>query len=184
MSRLDELNVLARSFDKSAVVLVKEDSWFMKFLNIFVRVFNKNFMTEYTITIGNRVYMTQANMDRECGYLIAHEVGGHVRQCRYFGFGIHPWVGFLFYMIAYLFLVFPTQAAYLRYRLELAADAVAWRYALDHGMTADWVRARAVAFANKVSSWDYFQSWPDGWTLWGFQRKAEKVIQKWSAEHV
>lgn len=34
----------------------KDDSRLMKFLNFFVRIFNKNFMTKYVTTVGNKIY--------------------------------------------------------------------------------------------------------------------------------
>ena len=144
---LEELNRFARTLDPSAVVLIKDDSPFMKFLNVFVGVFNKTFMTTYATTICNRVYIPRSWLGRDLRRLLVHEVGGHVRQCRACGLGIHPWVGFPIYMLLYAIVFFPLGLAWPRYRFELGADAKAWEWSLDHGESYDSVRERAKSFA-------------------------------------
>ena len=53
-----------------AEVVAKEDSGFMKFLNVFVGVFNKHFMDRYITTIGNKVYAPKG----KCEWMtLAHE---------------------------------------------------------------------------------------------------------------
>ena len=175
---LERLNEFARTLDPSTKILIKDDSAFMKFLNVFVRVFNKEFMTRYTTTICNRVYIPRSHLGRDLRRLLVHEVAGHVRQCRACGLGIHPWVGFPIYLVLYLFVLFPLFLAWPRYRFELGADAKAWRWSLDAGESPDSVRARAESFAKTVSSWDYFKAVPTSWALWGFKRRVEREIAR------
>lgn len=177
-SQLEELNAFARTLDPSAVVLIKDDSPFMKFLNFFVRTFNKTFMTTYATTICNRVYIPRSWLGRDLRRLLVHEVGGHVRQCRACGLGIHPWVGFPIYMLLYMLVFFPLGLAWPRYRFELGADAKAWRWSLDNGESPDSVRERAKAFARTVGSWDYLRPWPSTWVYNGFMKRVEKEISK------
>ena len=181
IAQLEELNKFARTLDPSAKILVKDDSPFMKFLNFFVRLFNKNFMTVYTTTICNRVYIPRSRLGWDLRRLLVHEVGGHVRQCRACGLGIHPWVGFPLYMVLYLFVFFPLRLAYCRYRFELGADAVAWAWSLRNGDTADDVRSRAKNFAQMVGSWDYFKPWSQTKVYDGFMVRVEQVIKEYEA---
>lgn len=173
---LEELNKFARSLDPSAKVLIKDDSPFMKFLNFFVRLFNKTFMTTYATTICNRVYVPRSWLGRDLRRLLVHEVGGHVRQCRAMGFWLHPWVGFPFYTLFYAILLFPLGLAYWRYWYEREADAVAWAWSLKNGETVQQVRERCESFAGTVASWDYLKPWPKAWVLKGFQKRLQEVI--------
>jgi hypothetical protein len=176
--QLEELNCFARTLDPSARVLIKDDSPLMKALNVFVRVFNKTFMTTYATTICNRVYIPRSWLGRDLRRLLVHEVGGHVRQCRACGLGIHPWVGFPIYMLLYAIVFFPLGLAWPRYRFELGADARAWEWSLDHGESYDSVRERAKSFAQTVGSWDYLRPWPSTWVYNGFMKRVEKEIRK------
>jgi len=177
-SQLEELNRFAKTLDPSAVVLIKDDSPFMKFLNFFVRLFNKTFMTTYATTICNRVYIPRSWLGRDLRRLLVHEVGGHVRQCRACGLGIHPWVGFPIYMLLYMLVFFPIGLAWPRYRFELGSDARAWRWCLDNGESPDSVRERAKSFAQTVGSWDYLKPWPKTWVFNGFMKRVEAEISK------
>jgi hypothetical protein len=66
----------------------KNESWFMKFLAIFVRVFNKNFMTSYVSTIGNTIYFPSKKYIEKNEYaamaVLAHEIV-HVQQSEKYG---------------------------------------------------------------------------------------------------
>lgn len=177
-AQLEELNTFARTFDPSAKVLIKDDSPFMKFLSVLVWVFNREFMTRFATTIGNRVYIPRSWLGRDLRRLLVHEVGGHVRQCRACGLGIHPWVGFPIYMLLYMLVFFPLGLAWPRYRFELGADAVAWRWSLDNGESPDSVRERAKAFARTVGGWDYLRPWPSSWVMSGFMKRVELEISK------
>lgn len=79
-------------------VKFKDQSWFMKFLNFFMQIFNKNFMTGYITTIGNTVYFPSEEFIKEneemAMMVLAHEIV-HVSQFENRG-------GFLF-SVMYLF---------------------------------------------------------------------------------
>lgn len=66
----------------------KNESWFMKFLAIFVSIFNKKFMTNYVTTIGNTIYFpNREHVDKnEFGAVavLAHEIV-HVQQSEKYG---------------------------------------------------------------------------------------------------
>jgi hypothetical protein len=172
-----DLDRFAKTLDPSAVVLIKDDSPFMKFLAIFVTLFNKGFMTLFATTICNRVYIPRSWLGRDLRRLLVHEVGGHVRQCRACGLGIHPWVGFPLYMLLYMLVFFPIGLAWPRYRFELGADAKAWAWSMQNGEAIDDVRARAKSFAQTVGSWDYLKPWPATWVYNGFMARVEEVIK-------
>lgn len=79
-------------------VKYKDQSWFMKFLNFFVQIFNKDFMTMYISTIGNTIYFPSEEYikehEDEAMLVLAHEIV-HVAQGEKYG-------GFLFSLM-YLF---------------------------------------------------------------------------------
>jgi hypothetical protein len=173
---LAALNDFAHKLDPSAKVLIKDDSLLMRFLNFFARVFNKRFMGGYATTICNRVYIPRSWLGRDLQRLLVHEVEGHVRQCRWCGLGIHPWVGFPVYMLLYLLVFFPIGLSYFRYRFELGAEEKTWLWALANRQPVAEIRARSDNFALTVSSWDYFKPWPRAWVAKGFKRKLDKVL--------
>jgi hypothetical protein len=172
--RLHDLNAFAWSIDGTARVLIKDDSRFMRFLAVLVRVFNPNFMA-YATTIGNRIYVPRSLLPTDLRRLLVHEIE-HVQQCRALGFWLHPWLGFPIYMLLYLILPFPIGLAFWRYWYEREAEARAWRWGLDCGESPDSVRDRCDLFSRKVGSWDYFRPWPRAWVVRGFRRRAEEEI--------
>lgn len=92
-------------------------------------------------------------------------------------------VGVLPMAVAYLLFPVPLLLAWGRYRLELAADARSWAWALEAGaLDPAGVRQRARAFAETVSSWAYGRAWPRAWALRGFARRAEAVIAAFEAQ--
>lgn len=180
---LQEVQAFAKTLDSSARVILKEESWLMKTIAVLVWLFNREFMTRYATTICNRIYIPKSWFGRDLRRLMVHEVGGHVRQCRWCGLGIHPWVGFPIYMVLYLLILFPVLLAYCRYRFELGADAKAWQWSLMNGESAADVRARAENFAETVASWDYLKPWPRKWVINGFKKRFEKVLAGFGVAH-
>jgi hypothetical protein len=172
----EELQVFARTLDPSAQIIVKEESWLMKVIAVLVWLFNRDFMTQYATTICNRIYIPRDLFGRDLRSLVVHEVSGHVKQCRWCGLGIHPLVGFPIYAVLYLLLPIPLFLAYLRYRFELAADAKAWKWALENGEPVERVRDDSEDFAKTVASWDYLKPWPKSWVIKGFAKRFEKVL--------
>jgi hypothetical protein len=59
-------------------VKFKDQSKLMKFLNFFVRIFNKRFMTSYTTVIGSTVYFSSEQYfygrQEQCAETLAHEL--------------------------------------------------------------------------------------------------------------
>lgn len=180
-AELKALNLFAQTLDPSAKVFIKDDSPLMRFFAVFVRIFNASFMTRFATTICNRVYILRVQLGSDLRPLLVHEVGGHVRQCRRCGLGIHPWVGFLLYTILYALVLFPIKGAFFRYYFERGADAVRWAWCLRNGTAPQEVRARAQSFATTVASWDYLKPWPEQWVLNGFRTKVEQIITAYEA---
>ena len=107
---------------------------------------------------------------------IVHECC-HVRQYRWCGLGIHPWVGLPLFLVLYGLVLFPLGLAWARYRLELAACAAVWRW---QAQQPEWLDGRmlidSVTPADRVASKAYFFAVPHCWARWGFQRKLGKVL--------
>jgi hypothetical protein len=162
------LEAFAKTFDPSARLAVKRSKLWVGGLK-----------TNAT-TLGRTVYIARHWTSDQVRRVIPHEVLGHVKQFRYCGLGIHPTLGFpgmaLIYVWGVIFFIF---LAWGRYRCELHADTVSWRY---HLKQRTWgpvqVRHRARQFAKTVSSWSYLKAWPKFWVIWGFKRRAEKVIKE------
>lgn len=162
-----------------AVRLTTKDGWFWRALACIVHVVTFGgttrtaFLESYGTTIGPLVASPRSWARLSEGYLV-HEAT-HARDMRLAGFGIHPWVGLLFYGLVYLLMFLPIGLAWARYRLELRADTAAWRYELRRGLKGPKeVRERALRRGQSLKGGAYGYAWP--WAVWGYQRRAEKVI--------
>lgn len=123
--------------------------------------------------------------------LIVHECT-HTTQCVwlgwlipiagwFFGRRVRAWCGLLPFAFLYLLVFLPLLLAYFRYRLELHADIVSWRWALaNDGWAAGMVRLHASERADSVCGRPYIWAWPKPLGRRGYTRAADKVI----AEHV
>lgn len=63
MTRLDRLIEAERALVPRSRYADKSKSLFMRFLNLFVRWFNKRFMTEFTTTVGSKTFFPPALLD-------------------------------------------------------------------------------------------------------------------------
>jgi hypothetical protein len=170
LHRRGELEAFARVFDDAARLKPKRSRlWGVS-----------GALKEFATTLGSSIYIPDDWTYQKAKDIIPHESAGHVRQFRWCGLGMHPSVGlfpgmFLIYIWGG---IFPVYLAWARYRLELHADTQSWRY---HLKTLQWtpyeVRRRAEWFAGIVASSAYAWAWPRRWVLWGFKRRAEKVIK-------
>lgn len=169
-----------RMIDKS-VILVSKDHWFWKAIAVFLSSFHlmaqEDFLEQYATTIGP----IQA-YPKDWDAFTVEEVGihesRHTRQCRWFGLGLSPWLGLPFMMVVYLLLPFPIGLAWFRYRLELDAEVQRWKYLLAKNMRLEtfWTRVNYTALG--VSSSHYGWSVPKAWALWGYKRRAGKLLQE------
>ena len=166
------LESFAREFDPAARLAVKRSKLWIGALK------------DNATTIGRTVYIPEDWSIGSVVDVIPHEVAGHVRQFRWCGLGIHPTAG-IFPGMALIYgwgLLVPILLAWGRYRCELHAESQSWRYHLTKGLwTGHEVRLRARKFARRVASWAYFKAWPESWALWGFKRRAERIIRKVSS---
>lgn len=165
----------ARGFDRTAR-LMPHSHWFWRAV-LFVAFWIPR--GRFAQTLGPLVGIPDEWDVEKVKRLIPHEVGGHVRQFRWFGLGIHPWVGLPGMALVYGLLFFPVCLAYFRYRLELHADSVKWRTLLKEGKASPSdIMGRAQRFAKTVSSWTYLKPWPSALVRRGFVRKAKAVIEE------
>jgi|WetSurSiteA1Bulk_404760.scaffolds.fasta_scaffold21843_4 hypothetical protein len=174
------LDTFAKTLEPTARVEIKDDSALMIFLNVFAHLFNATFMTGFATTICRTIYIPRGWLGADLRKLMVHECR-HITQCRWCGFGLHPWVGFIPYLFLYALFPFFIGVAYFRYRFELDADAAAWRWALGSEVsTPEDIRSRALTFANTVGSGAYLFPWPKSLVLSGFLKKAEEVISEFT----
>ena len=167
IDKKEELEAFAKTFDHTA--RLKEKKSF---------IWNIGFLKVAATTIGPNIYIPSNWKEHSVRYVIPHEVGGHVKQFKFCGLGIHPWAGVPLMLLLYFLLFFPVFLAWPRYRLELHASAVSWRYHLEQKLwgVSD-VKIRAAEFAKTVSSSAYLYAVPLFWAKLGFKRKAERVIE-------
>jgi hypothetical protein len=186
MSWVDDkarLEALARCYDSSARLTTK-DSWFWRAIGTVLPVLTvgglskRDFLQHYATTIGPLQAYPRDYSVSTVESLLVHEAR-HTYQARWFGLGLHPWLGLPAMAIAYLLLPLPLGLAYFRYRLELDADIADWRHRLSRGEHPESIRYRAREFAERVSSGNYGYAWPARWTMRSFIKAAERVI----AEH-
>ena len=186
MSWVDNKDVyekLAKSIDPS-IKLVTKDSWVWSVIGVLIHIITFGcmpkwrFLTQFATTLGPiQAYPRQ--YPKLSKRLLVHEAR-HTRQARWFGFGIHPWVGLPLIGVFYLLLPVPLLLAWFRYRLEVDADFASYRYMLANGYDARQVRIRAERFADLVSGASYVWSWPRPLARRGFAKAAERAI----AEHL
>jgi hypothetical protein len=161
-----------------SVRIETKDKWYWKILAVFAAIFTfggmsrKKFLESYGTTIGPiQGYPRQIVQLREP--FLVHEAR-HTRQCRFFGFGFSPWLGLPVFVILYFLIPLPIGLAYGRYRLELDADLVQWRWMLSNGYAPNQIRDEALRRGKDVGGGSY--GWSCPWSKWGYKRAAEKVI--------
>ncbi len=169
------LQTYARTFDRSAV-LMSHGHWFWRAV-LFVGFWIPK--DRFAQTLGPLVGIPDDWTVEQVKGLLPHECGGHIRQFRWFGLGIHPWVGLPGMALVYGLLFFPIGLAYFRYRLELHADAVKWRTLLkERKASPSDIMGRAQRFAATVAGWTYLKPWPAALVKRGFVRKAKRIIEE------
>lgn len=105
--------------------------------------------------------------------------GWFVPVLGWLGAPVRVWVGLLPMALVYGLFPLPMFFAWGRFRLELDAEAAAWRVGLSEGwLSPAEVRQRADDFGKMVASWAYLKSWPERWSVAAFQRRAEMEIQR------
>lgn len=170
---------IAKTIDP-AVRLTTKDGWFWKaiawilFVVTFGQFKRERFLEDFATTIGP-IQAYPRSYPRLYEGTVVHE-SRHVRQFRWFGLGLHPWVGLPLMALSYLLLPLPLGLAYLRYALELDADRAKWKWMLERGEDPQSVLDRAESFAETVSGSAYGWAWPRPWALRGFRKAAEKTI--------
>ena len=180
-AKLFELNTFAKRINPKVEILVKEESALMRFLNIFARIFNKDFLSNTIVAFATRIYVPRASLDCDLRNKIVHEVKGHVPQYRKCGLG-SIWLGFLVFVFLYGLAFFPIFLAYFRYRFELGAHTEEWRWDLENGRSPSEVRKSAALSAQSVASNVYFWTLPGAWVFYGYEKRLNKVVAEWSSK--
>jgi hypothetical protein len=104
-------------------------------------------------------------------HALYHE-GRHTRQQRWFGLNIHPWIGFIPFAIASVFLL-PVLFT-IRFWLELDAETFAIERKVGTGSSHSWARHELVEFARLLCSGAYLWAWLPGWGLFIAEKRAKE----------
>ena len=171
----------ARRFD-SSITLHTKDGWFMKIcatlllLVTFGKMKQERFQENFATTIGPRLYFPRSWTTSQVEWTLPHEAR-HVKQARWCGAGIHPWVGLPIFGILYLFIILPIGGAIFRAWAERDALKTELQYKLSKGV---WVPSqalqRATDFGKTVCSSSYAWSIPARWGVPWFEEAATQVI--------
>lgn len=187
-----EYEELARRVCSVAKVTTKEHLFWRvaaSFLAIvsFGRLKRSDFLRVFATTLGPLQAYPQewTELSRT---IIVHEsrhtqqflwAGWFVPVFGWLGSKVRVWVGVLPMAIVYGGFPLPIFLAWGRFRLELDAEAYAWRIGLAEGwLTEDQVRFRADWHARRVASWSYLRAWPESWALHAFGERAEAEISR------
>ena len=145
------------------------------------------FLEDFATTLGP-IQAYPARWSSLSRRLLVHEArhtqqflfaGWFVPVLGWLGAPIRVWAGVLPMAIVYGFFPLPMFFAWGRFRLELDAEACAWRVGLAEGwLTAAEVRQRAEDFGRTVASWAYLRSWPQRWSVASFRKRAEFEIRR------
>lgn len=171
--RRRELTLYARQFDP-AVRLLPHSHPLFYFLLLFLPWIPRG---RFSITVGPCIGIPDEWTAARARRALPHE-GAHVRQHRWLGLGLHPWLGLPLMFVFYGLLFLPIGIAYFRYRMELHAEESAWKVHLREGTyTETEVAERAQEFGATVASWAYLRPWPAPLVRRGFLRAAARVVR-------
>lgn len=156
----------------------KDESWEMRFLNVFLWWFNPTFMTSFTTVIGYTVYFTSreyvAKNPNKALQILTHEAV-HLLDTKRFTFPVFAF-GYLFPQILMVFaLLFPISAYFLLFLLFILPFPAPFRaYFEARAYTVDLMLGRQdlkgiIAY---FESWDYYKMLP-------FDAISEKLILYW-----
>lgn len=137
-------------------IVKKENSKLIKFINIFVGLFNKSFMNDYTTTIGRTVYIPKNwdSMTKTKQIIILQHEKIHISQYEKYK---------LLFLFSYIFFPLPILFAYFRVVWEIEAYMVNIKYAQNTKDMIDYV-------TNELTGPAYF------WAGAGF---GKRLVRKW-----
>lgn len=147
--------VVHQSFPQ-AKIKFKSESRFMKFLNLFISVFNKQFMTNYTTVIGTTVYLPSLAWLKSCSHaweILAHEYVHMVDRRAYAAFGfelryLFPQILGALGLLMVLAFVHPLFLLFAFFFLFLAPLPAKWRLKFEiNGYAMDaFIRSQQLGF--------------------------------------
>jgi hypothetical protein len=185
-TRKDELQKFSRGFEKSAVLMTK-DNWFCKFIAFVLQILTgtpyADNMKYFAMTVGPLIFIPKEwGGDMSLNKTLVHECR-HITQMKAFGLFIHPWIGLPLYTLVYLLLFFPVGLAWFRYRFELDADTAEFRYlySLDTGSEfiasmKGYIEDRVEYRAQDLSDGTYGWAWFYYFVKRGYEKKASEVL--------
>ena len=175
------LTALAHTIDKS-VRLYTKDNWFCKVLAVLLHGLTfggmsyRVFLDRFATTIGPLQFFPAAWNAAQVERVVVHE-SRHTRQARWFGLGIHPWIGLPVFGVLYLLVFLPIGLAFFRALFERDAMRYELRWHYRKGsMTKEQVIERATRFGNTVCSSKYGWALPKAWGVRWFESAAERIV--------
>lgn len=108
-------------------VAVKENSKLMKFLFLFIGIFNKSWMSNFTMTIGYTVYMPKALVGSDAGYRVLRHEAMHIAD-------YHKWkilFGLSYLLLLPTVLTFRAYWEFRGYRESMVVEAEDFGYISD-----------------------------------------------------
>lgn len=177
------LQAVAQQIDKS-VHLYTKDNWFCTVLSWLLTIIafggieRRVFLTRFATTIGPLQFYPASWNIASVERVIVHE-SRHTRQARWFGLGIHPWLGLPLFAVFYLLLFLPMGLAFFRCWFEMDAMRFELRGGYARGYyKASEVTLRAEGFGRTVCSKAYGWPLPQSWGLPMFKRAAEQILKE------
>lgn len=182
------------------VILTDKDHWFWAaawwvlvictFGLFALGMSRKRFLEQYTTTLALVMAVPRQYFGINLR-LATHELAGHGAQFIFagwfapivgwfFGRRVRAFAGLLPMALVYGLLPLPAGLCYGRYRLELEADIVSWRWALQSGYWGPLgILNHAFTRIDKVSGGAYFWPWPKPWVRKGYLAAAKRVIKEY-----
>lgn len=179
-------------------IAFKTESSFMKFINIFLHIFNKNFMTSFITTIGYTVYFPNPNSITHTSMVeLAHEYV-HATDAKrmnpvlysflyllplslfpfIFALGFVWWPLFLISLIFFMPLpaIYRTKSEFHGYVMTLFVINEIYKERDISTNTRKMELYKAANTINKhFTGWDYYLMWPFGKKA-KLQEKVDKII--------
>ena len=167
----------------------KDKSLLMKFLNIFVWLFNKKFMTTYTTAVGNTIYFPSKEFvdehESRAINILAHELV-HIDDRKRINKKYFPGAFFLAYFFPQILAVFSLLSflafininwlfclLFLLFLAPIPAPGRCWIEARGYAMTMyytslEWFlygrnydhHSHAVMISSAFTGWGYYEMWP------------------------
>ena len=157
----------------------KDEAWEMKCVNMLIKWFNPNFMTDYTTVIGYTVYFTdRAYVDKyqhEALQILVHEAV-HLLDTKHFTFPVFASAYLFPQVLGGLALLFPISYYFLFFLIFLLPLPAPFRAHFEaRAYATDLIlkRKNINHITTFFTSWDYYKMYP-------FEGQVKRLLRKWS----